>query len=88
MTKTDALDFYKTRRALAKALNLREHSINTWPGDTVPPIHQLRLERLTGYALLADEVAWEPAPATFSDEHRSLFARTWRRIRNMMKRRK
>ncbi len=84
MTKTDALDFFKTRRALAKALDLREHSINTWPEDTIPPIHQIRLERLTNYVLLADPEAWMPAPSTFSEEHLSLFARARRRIREIV----
>ena len=61
MTKTQALTYYGTRRALARALALKDHAINSWENDSVPPIHQLRLESLTGGYLRADDEAWEPA---------------------------
>ena len=61
MTKSQALDYYTTRRALARALGLRDHAINSWDGDTVPFLHQIRLESLTGGYLRADDDAWFPA---------------------------
>lgn len=84
MTKTQALDHYKTRRALARALGLAEHSINKWARDSIPPVHQMKLERLTNYQLRADPEAWAPAPETFSDDHLSMFTKARRVLRRLM----
>ncbi len=80
MKKSDALAYYKTRRNLARALGLAEHSLNRWDGEKIPPIHQVRLERITNYELKADPEAWAPAAETFSDEHLSMFARARRAL--------
>lgn len=83
MTKSEALAKFKTRRNLARALGLAEHSLNRWDGERIPPIHQVRLERITNYELRADPDAWAPAPETFSEEHLSMFTKARRAIRRL-----
>ena len=84
MTKSEALTLFRTRRALARALGLADHSINRWEGDSIPPIHQVRLERLTNYQLRADPGAWAPAPETFSEDHLSMFTKARRMLSRLM----
>ena len=84
MKKSEALHHYRTRRALARTLGLAENSLNRWEGDYIPPIHQVRLERLSNYELMADPEAWGPAPETFSEDHLSMFTKARRAIRRLI----
>lgn len=68
MKKAEALTFFKTRRALARALGLIDNAINTWKGENIPPVHQIKLEALTAGALRADDEAWHPVPPRYSEE--------------------
>jgi len=82
MTKTQALNYFAGNvSALTRALGLKQNAFYSWDGETLPAHLQMKLERLTNYELLADEGAWSPAVATFSDEHKSLFSRIVRRLR-------
>ncbi len=62
MTKSEALAFYRTRRNLARALGIAEHTVNGWDrtGGVIPDAQQLKLEALTAGALRADDSAWAP----------------------------
>lgn len=46
MLTKDAIQHFGTQAALARALNIRQQSITDW-GDTVPPLRQIQLEKLT-----------------------------------------
>lgn len=53
MLTKDAIEHFGTQSALARALGIKPPSISDW-GETVPPLRQLQLERLTGGTLRAD----------------------------------
>ena len=52
MKKADAIKFFGTESALAKALGIKAPSIYDW-GDEVPDLRQLQLEVMTGGQLVA-----------------------------------
>ena len=53
MTKTQAVEHFRTQVLLAQALGLSQGSISLW-GDSPPLLRQLQLEALTDGALKAD----------------------------------
>jgi len=64
----DALAKYRTVRALAKALDMRENTVSEWKGTGIPHHQQVKLEAITGGELRADDDAWKPAEPRFSTE--------------------
>lgn len=71
MKKQEALDFYVTTRALARALDMAENTVSAWV--EIPHIHQLRLESIAAGYLRADDEAWRPAlPRIPKTEHRAI----------------
>jgi transcriptional repressor of cell division inhibition gene dicB len=52
MRKVDVLAHFKTGRAVAAALKIRESSVSQWP-DIIPIRRAYELERITGGALKA-----------------------------------
>ncbi len=63
MTKDQAIEHFDGRAyKLAEALGISQTTISEW--KEVPPIHQLRLERITKGALRASAEAWAPARVT------------------------
>jgi len=63
MLKTDAIAHFGSQKALGEALGVTQPTISGW-SEIVPPLQQLRLERLTGGALVADPNILPPAPET------------------------
>jgi len=59
MTKAEAIQFYGTQQRLADVLGTYQGTVSSW--DRVPYLQQLRLERITNGALVADPEAWGPA---------------------------
>ncbi|MEQ7870717.1 Cro/CI family transcriptional regulator [Chromohalobacter salexigens] len=53
MKKADAINYYGSATALAKALSITLQAIGQW-GDEVPLLRQYQLERMTDGALRAD----------------------------------
>ena len=53
MTKDEAIQHFGTQQRLAEALGLTQGTISGWAG--VPYVHQVRLERLTGGVLKAED---------------------------------
>lgn len=53
MTKKEAVDFYVTQIALAKALDITQSTVAGW-GDYPPDIRQVQLEMITGGKLKAE----------------------------------
>ena len=49
-----AINFFKNQQGLADALGITQPSVAGW-GDTVPPLRQLQLERITKGALKAEK---------------------------------
>jgi hypothetical protein len=54
MRKSEAIEFFGSQVAIAKALGIAEPSVSTWEDDAVPPLRQLQLEALSGGKLKAD----------------------------------
>ncbi len=54
MDMREALEWYGTKTRIAEALGIRLPSVAEW-GNTIPPLRQLQLERLTKGALRADD---------------------------------
>ena len=54
MDMRQALEWFGTKTAIAKALGVRPPSVTLW-GDRIPPIRQLQIERMTKGALRADD---------------------------------
>lgn len=52
MRTQDAVDHFGSQAALATALGIKQPSVADW-GETVPPLRQLQLEKITGGALKA-----------------------------------
>lgn len=59
MTKQEAVAHFKSVTALAKALGVSAPAIYQW--DTVPPLRQMQLERITKGKLKADQSISKPA---------------------------
>lgn len=53
MLTKDAIAHFGSQAALARALGIEQPSVAGWK-ETVPPLRQLQLERMTGGALKAD----------------------------------
>lgn len=64
MTKNQAIRFYGTASALARAAKVTRQAVNQWVD--IPPKQQIKLERITIGVLTADADCWEkilgPAP--------------------------
>lgn len=56
MTKQDALDHFGGATKLAAALGVSRPAIYQW-GETIPPLRQLQLQRITRGKLKADDAA-------------------------------
>lgn len=52
MRKCDAIEYFGSQAALARALDIKPQSINDW-GDEVPALRQLQLEAITAGGLPA-----------------------------------
>lgn len=64
MTKEQVLALYGTQQKVAAALGITQGAVSFW-GETIPPLQQIRLERLTVGALKADPECWGvPVDAT------------------------
>lgn len=59
MKTADAIKFYGTKAALARALGIKPPSIHDW-GDLVPKGRAYELQDLTDGALQVDRAAYEP----------------------------
>lgn len=68
MNMDQALTKYRTVRAVAKALDVRENTASEWKHTGIPHHQQLKLEAITGGELRADDEAWSPADPRFSEE--------------------
>lgn len=62
MLKKDAIAHFGTQAELARALNIKSQSIESW-GDEVPHLRQLQLEKITHGKLKADPEILAPAPS-------------------------
>jgi hypothetical protein len=60
MTKTEALQVFKTQAALARALGIGRASVHAW-GDDIPLDRQCQIEIITRGALKADRDQLFPA---------------------------
>jgi transcriptional repressor of cell division inhibition gene dicB len=54
MDMREALEWYGTKTRIAEALRIKLPSVAEW-GNTIPPLRQLQLERLTKGGLRADD---------------------------------
>ena len=52
MRTQDAIAHFGTQAALAEALGIKQPSVADW-GDTVPPLRQIQIEKITRGALKA-----------------------------------
>ena len=59
MRTADAIRYFGNKSRLARALGIRQPSVQEW-GEIVPPLRQLQIERLTGAALKASEEVANP----------------------------
>lgn len=73
MTKIQAIGYFGSGYRLAAALGIKPHTISEW--IEVPPIHQVRLEAMTGGILRADDAAWSPAEPRFTKAESRVAAR-------------
>jgi hypothetical protein len=66
MTKAEAIAFFETEAALARACGIKAQSVQDW--DEVPEVRQLQLHKVTGGKLAADPAIVEkfglPIPTT------------------------
>ena len=53
MRTSDVIEFFGTQKAVADALKIKPPSVNGW-GETVPPLRQLQIEKITSGKLKAD----------------------------------
>jgi len=53
MTKTQALEHFGSVKALAKALGVSYEAVRQW--ESVPPLRQYQIERITDGALKAQD---------------------------------
>lgn len=60
MKTQDAIDFYGSRDALAKALRVSRPTTYYW-GETIPETYQYKLQVITGGKLVANDQAPEQA---------------------------
>lgn len=60
LTKT-AIEYFGTQANLARRLGIRPQSISDW-GETVPPLRQLQIDKITHGALPADPGVLDPVP--------------------------
>ena len=68
MDMNQALAKYRTVRAIAKVLEMRENTVSEWKATGIPHPQQVKLESLTGGELRADDEAWAPAEPRFTTE--------------------
>lgn len=62
MKTKDAISYFKSQSALARALGIRPPSVAGW-GEVVPELRQLQIEAITGGQLKADERVRNPMRA-------------------------
>lgn len=79
MTIEQAIRYFKTQSALAKALSIRPQSVGEWVRKgKIPEKQQLRLEKITAGTLVAsdfhadDTLYMKPITIMLSDEHMEL----------------
>jgi transcriptional repressor of cell division inhibition gene dicB len=53
MRTKDVLDYFKTQKAIAEALSIKQPSVAAW-GEFPPDVRQLQIERITDGALKAE----------------------------------
>jgi transcriptional repressor of cell division inhibition gene dicB len=56
-----AVDHFGNQAALARALGIKQQSVQDW-GEDVPPLRQLQIEKITDGALKADPSILASAP--------------------------
>jgi DNA-binding transcriptional regulator YdaS (Cro superfamily) len=62
MKTKDAIRYFGTQDALAKALGIKQSAVGQWP-ERVPELRQLQLELLTKGELKADPAVKNPGQA-------------------------
>ncbi|MDX7924074.1 Cro/CI family transcriptional regulator [Aeromonas media] len=60
MKKSDAIEYYGTATALARALGINKSAVSLW-GDTIPKGRAYQIEVMTGGQLKADPTQSRPA---------------------------
>jgi len=55
MRKSEAVEFFGSQAAVARALGIEPPSVAGWGEEDVPPLRQLQLEKLSGGKLKADQ---------------------------------
>lgn len=68
MNMDQALEKYRTVRAVARLLEVAENTVSEYKARGIPYLQQIRLEALSHGELRADEEAWRPAEPRFSEE--------------------
>lgn len=68
MNMEETLAKYRTVRAIAKALDMRENTVSEWKTLGIPYPQQVKLESITGGELRADDEAWSPAEPRFTTD--------------------
>ena len=71
MRKSEAIEFFGSQAAIARALGIEPPSVSLWAEDGVPVLRQLQLEALSGGKLRADpSILPAPQQAAGSGERR------------------
>jgi hypothetical protein len=61
MTKNEAIKYFGSSVALARALGITRGAVTNW-GDRIPIVRQYQIQVLTDGSLLADELANQDQP--------------------------
>jgi hypothetical protein len=72
MKKQDAISYFRTRAALARAVGITRQAVNEW-NEYVPPAIAVLLEEMTNGALVFDPDSY---PATYRRPGRPLWTPT------------
>jgi DNA-binding transcriptional regulator YdaS (Cro superfamily) len=62
MRTAEVIEHFGSQAAVARALNIKPPSVAEW-GETVPPLRQLQIEKITGGVLKAAPEIAQPGPA-------------------------
>lgn len=67
LTKDAIAHFGNSQAELARALGIKPQSVTDW-GDTVPPLRQIQIEKLTDGALKAASNVFDKRPSSPSEQ--------------------
>lgn len=62
MRKQNVIEHFGSQAALARALGVKPQSVDSW-GETVPPLRQIQIEKLTGGKFKAGASVFATKPA-------------------------